>query len=140
MLYRPDGSISVIAKRWESDPDDTPHINILEATAILHALDTLHFQDVRGIHLKIDNTSVMYCLKKTSSRSFALNQIINKILEHPDYDKIMSISYVASANNRSDVLSRLQENLRFSTHNPLFGKLLVGTDYAKSLESLNSNF
>lgn len=140
VLYRPDGSISVVATRWDSDPEDTPHINILEAKAILHALDTLRMDDLLGIHLKIDNTSVMYCLQKTLSRSFELNRIIEKILEHRNFGKILSIAYIASANNRSDVLSRLSTDLRFQTRNPLFGKFLVGTDYAGNLESISSNF
>ena len=136
VLYRPDGRISILAGRWDAQ-QALLHINIKEALAISTALDKIDFKGVTSLHLKVDNTSVLYTLEKRSSKSFALNAVILKITKHEHYSKLASLAYVVSHKNNADVLSRLQRNsLTFTTNNPLFGRLLHGTSHANTLEAL----
>ena len=123
VMYKTDGSISIIAASWTMEPK--PHINILEAIAVRDALRTFRLADIDAIDLRVDNTSVMYCLQKTSSKSFDLNVIVGHITEHESWKKLVSISYVASQANRSDFFSRLANvNFHVQVNNPLFGVLL----------------
>ena len=123
VMFCCDGSISIIAKSWSMA--EKPHINILEAIAVRDTLKTFRLNGVDAIHLRVDNTSVIYSLQKTRSKSFDLNMIVGHITEHESWKKVISTSYVTSNENRSDLLSRLANiNIHMRFNNPLFGALL----------------
>jgi hypothetical protein len=117
-VFFPDGTQSVVAGRWTvHDGPPCEHINEREARAVLRALDVVQSEFRRrrslgdsavGISLFVDNTSVIFCLGKTSSRSFFLNNIICRIRDHPQWASVVRVEYVRSQENPADWLSRLR--------------------------------
>lgn len=104
------GAVSIIAGSWQGRQLHK-HINILEAVAIRFALQKWNCQAEGNVqlHLHVDNTSVIATCRKGRSRSFLLNYEvgnIRKVCEDKGY-KIVSWTYVASANNIADPMSRL---------------------------------
>lgn len=114
ILFRDDGTYSAFGAKWTTTEANSLHINILEAIAVLEALQ--HFskdlQDVL-LDLRIDNTAVMYSVRSTNSKSYTLNKIVteisNVISEITARCSINSIEYVETQRNAADPWSRIFE-------------------------------
>ncbi len=74
----------------------------LEAKAVVRALHAFEVSPTTPIDLVIDNTTVLYSIVKGRSASFWLNKHISTITEYT----IKSVSYIRSADNVADGLSR----------------------------------
>ena len=108
VLLLDDGTSRIYARPW-SLREQKLHINILEATAVYEALS--HLDLPQSFDLLVDNTTVIYTVKKTRSRSFLLNKIIQRITLHQKFGSIASITYVESKNNWADGPSRWFEEI-----------------------------
>jgi hypothetical protein len=91
--------------------DASESINVLEALAILRALHYLKQQDVvesqdYRYDFRVDNTTAIAVVLATCSRSVELNNVVHDIAHHPCFPRIQSMTYVTSAANKADWLSR----------------------------------
>jgi hypothetical protein len=134
-IFADDGKQTIIASNWDADiVAQNVHINELEARAVLHALDYIAANpwkrrvEEQGaqqiIDLMVDNTSVLHCARKGSSRSFWLNAVIAQIRSHRLWSCVRSVRYVRSAENNADWLSR------FFPHDG--NHLLLATGFART--------
>ena len=85
------------------------HINVKEAIAVHDALSILSWPADVAAKLLVDNTSVLYCVAKGTSKGFALNEAIGRIKACPQWAKIFSVQYIQSGKNPADWISRLFE-------------------------------
>jgi len=102
LAFGSNGLTKVIAGPWTAK-QMAWSINVREAWAVLVACQELRIHQEDEAELWIDNTSVMQCMKKQSSKAFELNEIITAIARHTIFS---SVSYVKSADNRADFLTR----------------------------------
>lgn len=111
------GQTRVVASRWP--PTNDEHINIKETLTVLSALNGLeHEWDQLGrigitpeITVRIDNTSALYCLKKTTSKSYKLNAAVLAVTLHKYFRYIVDVQYVKSEDNIADEPSRRLPNI-----------------------------
>jgi hypothetical protein len=97
----------IFAGKWE--PSETSlHIHILEAKALRLAMQhfELSIMDCGHIQVFIDNTSLLFALRRTHSNSFILNNEIRKIFGCIAFQCVGSVQYVPSAFNAADGPSR----------------------------------
>ena len=99
--FRSDLSVVVCSGPW---PETLVSINVLEAQALEAALLQLDLDQV--VDVFVDNTSVMFSLRKIRSPAFMLNAIIGRI---DALNRVRTINYVKSECNPADPLSRLYE-------------------------------
>ena len=89
-------------------------IHILEARALLYGIEKLpNFAKSTEIKVFIDNTSVLFALRKGASKSFLLNKLvpnISKVLNEKNVRP--NISYVKSEENMADLPSRIGSMLK----------------------------
>ena len=109
ICFRGDGSLAIRAGKWsehdirQATTNGNLNINVLEALAVCRAFESIEFSE--AVHLKVDNTSVVHRLPKGFSKSFQLNLILGQL--HQFNSRIIDITYVESAKNIADKLSRL---------------------------------
>lgn len=98
----------IVAGRWSAE-DAMRHINILEAKALLIALERFDMIDNVVIQPKIDNTSVIGVVRKGMSNSADLSEHIAEIDSVIEKRNIILLRphYVKSADNLADSWSRL---------------------------------
>ena len=112
VMYDMHGNHYTVAGAWPERMKQL-HINILEACAVLAALQLLEPLLEEEIELVIDNTTVQHAIKNTKSRSFTLNFCVQRIQEMKK--KFVSCSYIASHLNPADIYSRMFEANSVST-------------------------
>ena len=78
------------------------HINELEAAAVHNGLREM-VSPGEVVHLRIDNTTILYNLQKRRSRNFHINNRLRTII---DKWRLASVQYVRSEDNIADALSR----------------------------------
>lgn len=105
VLLRPGCPPSIWGRHW-SPAEKRLHINVLEATATRDALWYTDLSGVDAVALHIDNTSLLFCLQKSRSRSYLLNERIAQIRRSPQFSKIVTMDYVKSECNLADEPSR----------------------------------
>jgi hypothetical protein len=110
VMLRADCTTFFAGARWGSD-DGGNHINVLEALAILRALHYLQQQDVvesqdYRYDFRVDNNTAIAVVLASCSRSVELNNVVHDIARHPCFPRIQSMTYVTSAANKADWLSR----------------------------------
>lgn len=100
--------VAVVAGRWSAE-EAMLHINILEARAVLLALERFTIIDNAIIQPKIDNTSVIGSLRKGLSNSADLSEYITTIDDMASRRNIIMLQpeYVRSEDNLADPWSRL---------------------------------
>ena len=118
ILFDTDGGVHKLAGRW-TPLEASRRIEELEAMAISRA--TIHFAPhltSKGLDLNIDNTSVRGSLRKGYSRSYNLDtrihEVQNAFLAHNIPD--IKVTYVKSADNIADGLSRGSDNYPTASH------------------------
>lgn len=120
VLFSHVGGVDIIARPWQQPAEFSLTINVKEAIAVKFALTTLDLRRYANITLRIDNTSTIGALKKSHSGSWMLNRQILEILESPAWTKVLTFTYVRSAENHADLPSRLNLALAMSSaENPL---------------------
>lgn len=124
IVYHSDGSAAVVARKW-SKSQRTLHINIKEALAFFSALSAFDWSNTDQIEVRIDNTTVIHCAGKGTSRCHHLNAIIGDIWAHSAYCKVVDIAYVNTQSNRADGLSRIGRDLVARTSSPLTASWLA---------------
>ena len=102
IAFRSDSTVVICAGRW-TETESRKHINVLEAVAARKALELLDTDD--AVRLWVDNTSVLFAIRKTRSRSFLLNNELRKIFNRGK--RILSVQYVHTSENPADVWSRI---------------------------------
>ena len=117
VLFRLDGTTSIIAGRWTKDESNL-HINCKEALVVKKALTSLDLRHLVALDLKIDNTSALFTIRSGTSKSHKLNEIVCDIWKVPEYSLIRSIEYVASGKNHADLPSRLRRTLHIESRDP----------------------
>ena len=93
--------------------DESSHINELEAEAVSIAVKALlppSLPPHTSIHLVVDNTSTAYALKKGPAASFLLNSAVRKALQNIPRTATIEVTYIPSALNPVDNLSRGKTN------------------------------
>lgn len=96
-----DTAVGVCAP-W-SDAMISQHINVKEIFAVLFAVKSTNVPEGSSLKIIVDNTSSMYCLRKTRSNNF----LMNKCLEWLKNYTIQSADYIQSEQNPADTLSRM---------------------------------
>lgn len=113
ILYANDGSVHIYGGRWDESASRL-HINILEAFALLHGFEFVAATFTHSVlapvqlHIRVDNTSVLYRTPAGSATSRALNNAVRSIHDHALWPQVVSMQYVASADNPADWVSRLE--------------------------------
>lgn len=101
IVFHPNGSVTPVAGRWTSHMQYR-HINVKETFAVVFAIRAI-VPPASFVHITVDNTCALHCLRKQRSRNFDINlatQILN------DYH-IVEVCYIQSEENPADGLSRL---------------------------------
>lgn len=91
----------IAAGHWTST-ESVRNIFELEAEAVIRATKAIRF-DTTHTKLRIDNTTVKDCVRRTHSRNFWLNEKVKQIVSM----NFVTIEYIASADNPADFWSRL---------------------------------
>jgi hypothetical protein len=106
VLFTDLGHVAIVAGRF-ADMELRFHINVKEARALYYVLSRFRLDDIGQLHIKVDNTSLLYTAAKGDSRSYLLSQEILRIWSLENWKRVVSIAYVDSASNRADLPSRL---------------------------------
>jgi hypothetical protein len=105
VVFFADGHTAVFGGTW-TETQKLENINVREALAVQIALTHINLRGC-ACELFIDNTSALECLRKGSSRSFALNVAVGAIRLCEQFPLICRMQYVRSEHNRADLPSRL---------------------------------
>ena len=76
IAIRSDGVISVVAGRWQEE-EEAHSINILEGKALVNGVEGLDMDYMLDIH--VDNTSLLYNVRRSRSRNFMFNNIVGAL-------------------------------------------------------------
>jgi hypothetical protein len=106
VLFGPSAT-HIFAGKWESC-ESALHIHILEAKALRLALQKFELSITECGHIQvfIDNTSLLFALRRSHSNSFILNNEIRKIHSCTAFPCVETVQYVPSAFNAADGPSR----------------------------------
>jgi hypothetical protein len=112
ILFLRDGTIRSTAGTF-SELQSHLHINAKEAIAIREGWALLgNDLQPHEVELHTDNTTVMYCLRASRSRSYVLSQILTEI-------PFKSAQYISSALNPADFLSRCNTTFTYYDNDPV---------------------
>jgi len=100
-----DGEVTSFGGRW-SMTERKQHINELEILAVTKATQCLQtVLEDRAVHLHIDNTTAMFCIRKKSSKKYWVNKRISELYA----DSVVTfetVDYVSTDMNPADYYSR----------------------------------
>ena len=102
--------VFIVAGRWSSE-DSLAHINVLEARALLLALSKFEMISDSVVQPRIDNTSVVFSVKKGTSKSADLSIEIDNIdrIAKRKCIYLKEPIFIRSADNLADYWSRLAD-------------------------------
>jgi hypothetical protein len=107
VLLRPNGSIGVVGRRWNSE-EASQHITALEARAASWVVDEFGAQldQYAEVTLHIDNSAVQHAVRSGNSRSDAVAQEVADLVRKMHRSVRWFVVRVASDDNPADAPSR----------------------------------
>jgi hypothetical protein len=117
------------AGKWTAAESDA-HINIKEAAALLRAAKLTNASATSRritptITYHVDNTSVIGAVRNTTSRSFELNDMVDKLNAELNITRTGDIEYVESSRNIADLPSRQTIYKKFTAQTGIFRKSML---------------
>ena len=105
VLFLPDGTVYGTGAAWDKDIE----INHGEALAIENALIAFaeHWNQVKFIRLRVDNTSVEAAMRKRWADSYNISDVLTRILSYLHLNHMLVFpEYVTTQENQADAWSR----------------------------------